>query len=545
MFSPPCQRQPQAPQDDAGSFQENPLKIMLNLLDLLLVLLAAWFVVPPALLNRIVHLPLPFDNHIASSPTLANLLGFLALLILRFALGRKNARGTCLTRAIAHLPAAWQPAIAGLVSLFVFLGVAQRGMWPTGDSIPAKLVPISLLEEGNLDLNEFLPGIPRELAYGIHILNGRALAGQALSGRALSGQAHSAYPLGTSFSVLPVYAAYRSLFPDRFAQWRETYRQPGGDQSPLNIANRLERISAAVIAALCVVLFWLLAEKETTQRQSLVWFSVAFALGTSMSSTAVTGLWQHGPGCLFVLLTLWMLRKAESGLSGWLIGAGLSAAWAYWCRPTTLFITATFAVYVLITYRARALYFLIPCAMGGFGAIAFNQWMFGNPTGGYAGNMSLFVTFDPAVALAHLASPSRGLLLFSPFLAFAVIAGIRRLRKFPLDWSSFCLYAAMVQLVLFSCWRTWTAGSAFGPRYLCEAAMLLCVAMTTSLSGMSWVSWKGRTFAAMVLFSCLLHLTGGSQGDRGWTANAYVPDSLENAWNLPNSQIAWTLEINP
>ncbi|MCB1102797.1 MAG: glycosyltransferase family 39 protein, partial [Kiritimatiellae bacterium] len=319
----------------------------------------------------------------------------------------------------------------------------------------------------------------------------------------------------------------------------------GGDQSPRNIANRLERISAAMIAALCVVLFWLLAQRETTQRQSLMWFSIAFAVGTSLSSTAVTGLWQHGPGCLFILLTLWMLGKAESGLSRWLIGAGLSAAWAYWCRPTTLFITATFAVYVLITHRARALYFLIPCAMGGCGAIVFNHWMFGNLTGGYAGNMSLFVPFDPAVALAHLASPSRGLFLFSPFLVFAVIAGMRRLRKFPLDMSSFCLYAAMVQLILFSCWRTWTAGSAFGPRYLCEAAMLLCVAMTTSLADMNWTTWKGRVFAALVLFACILHLTGGSQGDRGWTAKAYVQDSLGNAWNLPNSQIAWTFGFNP
>ena len=151
----------------------------------------------------------------------------------------------------------------------------------------------------------------------------------------------------------------------------------------------------------------------------------------------------------------------------------------------------------------------------------------------------------PAVALAHLASPSRGLFLFSPFLVFAVIAGMRRLHKFPLDMASFCLYAAMVQLSLFSCWRTWTAGSAFGPRYLCEAAMLLCVAMTTSLADMNWATWKGRVFAALVLFACILHLTGGSQGDRGWTANAYVQDSLRNAWNLPNSQIAWTFGFNP
>jgi len=135
--------------------------------------------------------------------------------------------------------------------------------------------------------------------------------------------------------------------------------------------------------------------------------------------------------------------------------------------------------------------------------------------------------------------------VFSPFLLFAAAAGVKQVFKFPLSVSSFCFYSAVANVILFSCWGTWTAGSSFGPRYLCEAALFLCLIFPFCFRLPDVSRLLREMFILAVLFSLFIHMTGARQGDHSWTSRVYVEDSLPAAWKWRDSQLVWTMIGGP
>ncbi|MEO6212247.1 MAG: hypothetical protein ABIP65_01350, partial [Vicinamibacterales bacterium] len=70
-------------------------------------------------------------------------------------------------------------------------------------------------------------------------------------------------------------------------------------------------------------------------------------------------------------------------------------------------------------------------------------------------------------------SPSRGLLIFSPIVAFTA-AGVGM--AFQDGWrarAGWCLAAAAVQFVLYGCYTVWWGGHTYGPRYMLDLLPLL------------------------------------------------------------------------
>ncbi|MBN1269660.1 MAG: hypothetical protein JXB04_08735 [Kiritimatiellae bacterium] len=501
----------------------------LNVVDALVALFALWCLVPTLVFGRELQIPLPGGDYISSSLSSHNLVSLWVLLLVRLGLRAKARRPPVVERWFGGASPALQAVFIGAACLLLYLAAGQERMWPSGDTVPAKLVPISILEERNLDLDEFADGIHEGRRYGLYRVGGRAF---------------SAYPPGTALTALPVYAAAYLLFPDAFHSWRAIYGLPGGDDLP-NVANVLELLAAALIAALAAVAFWRLCMTLSGDVRTALWFTAAYAAGTSLLSTAAIALWQHGPACLFLGLVLLFLLRAQCGRAGPLVLAGLCAGWAYVCRPTTAVITVVLFLWILKRFRMKALWFAGPVGAVLALLLAWNRVNYGSFAGGYAQNVSLFARFDPRVALALLFSPSRGLFVFSPFLLFAVVLGMREVRRAPLGLPAFCLYAAISQVALFSCWKTWAAGSSFGPRYLCEAALLLAVLLPAGFRARAGRKWIRVAFVAAVLFSCHVHILGARHGDHGWTDRAFKGDDLSAAWNVRDSQLAWTLGRPP
>lgn len=504
------------------------MKRWLNILDICLVLLAAWFVLPLLVVGRELEIPLPFGNHISASLSQRNLLIYLVVLWLRLQL-RAKAGELWLSRFCKSLSPFLGSLLIGVVAFLLYFHIGQCRAWPSGDTVPSKLLPISLLEQGNMDLEVFRSGIPEYRAYGLHKIGDRSI---------------SAYPPGTSLTALPVYTVFAVLFPEAFHSWRLAYSIPNGDDLP-NVANFMEQFSASLIAALAVVVFWLICVRVTKDRQSSLWFTAAYGLGTSLLSTASLALWQHGPACLFLgLMVLCLLRAKEKGF--WLLVlGGLSGGWAYVCRPPVAVVLAVLALWVVLEFRWRAIGFLISCAVPAVGVMIWNQVVYGNVMGGYGPFVSAFVTFDWRVFLTLLFSPSRGIFMFSPFLLFAVAACLRPFIKFPLGLSSFCLYGALAIAIFFSCWGTWAAGSAFGSRYLCEAALLLSLLLPFCFRLPAVPRWLREAFILAVLLSCFIHITGARHGDHSWTSRVYVEDNMTSAWRWRDSQLVWTMIGGP
>ena len=504
------------------------MKRWVNVLDVCLVVAAAWFVLPLLVLGREPEMALPFGNHITAGLSQRNLLIYLVVLWIRLHL-RTESGESWLIRFCKGLSPALGSLLIGVVAFLVYLNIGAFRSWPTGDSIPSKLVPISILEHGNMDLEAFREGVPSGRGYGFYRTGDRSI---------------SVYPPGTPLTALPVYAAFAVLLPETFHSWRWAYSVPGGDDLP-NVANFMEQFSAALIAALAVVVFWQICLRVTTDRRASLWFTVAYGLGTSLLSTASLALWQHGPACLFLgLMVLCLLRGREGG-SWFLALAGLSGGWAYICRPPVVVVLAVFALWVVLEFRWRAIAFLVPCAVPSVAIMIWNQVVYGSFMGGYAPLASVFVAFDWRVFMALLFSPSRGVFIFSPFLLFAVALGIKQLFKTSLSFPSFCFYSAVANVILFSCWGTWTAGSSFGPRYLCEAALFLSLVFPFHVHLPAVPRFLREVFIVAVLFSCFIHITGARQGDHSWTSRVYVQDNLPAAWKWRDSQLVWTLIGGP
>lgn len=504
------------------------MKRFINILDVCLVLVVLAFVVTTLFVGREPELPLPQGNHITVGLSQRNLFICMAVLWIRLHL-RSGSGEVWLCRFARSLSPFLVSSLIAFLSFLVFLNVGSSRAWPSGDTIPIKLQPISILEHGNLNLEVFRAGIPESRAYGFYRAGGQLL---------------SAYPPGAALTALPVYGAFKVLAPEPFDSWRCAYAVPNGDDLP-NVANYMERFSSSLISALSVVVFWLICVRVTKDRMSSLWFTAAYALGTSLLSTASLALWQHGPACLFLGLMILLLLKAEERGRWSLVLAGLSAGWAYVCRPTVAVALAPLALWVVWKFRWRALEFLLASAVLGVGVMVWNRVVYGSAAGGYSQLAAVFVPFDWNVFLALLFSPSRGLFVFSPFLLVAAAAGLRSIPRSPLSLPAFCLYASVANLVLFSCWETWSAGSSFGSRYLCEAALLLSLLLPFCFHLQTASRWLREAFILAVLCSCFIHITGARQGDHGWTSRAFRGDDLAAAWKWRDSQLVWTMIGGP
>jgi hypothetical protein len=230
--------------------------------------------------------------------------------------------------------------------------------------------------------------------------------------------------------------------------------------------------SALVAAAVCLVIY----ATCRSYLESLPGFLITAVtvLGSSLVSTASTALWNMDLAALFVALCLWLIARFDSGrspsLRPLLLGSFLFAA--YLCRPSAAVFVAVVLGYLLLTDRSAWLktavvsagllaLFLI------FSRFEYGQWL--PPYYNEAGRFQLERAPVWIALYGNLLSPSRGLLIFSPFLipvGLGTAAHFGMLKKRPLFW----LVPAWLALLLLLLARStkWWGGYAYGPRLLLE-----------------------------------------------------------------------------
>lgn len=308
------------------------------------------------------------------------------------------------------------------------------------------LVSQALLEHGTVRLEAYAAGDDAPL-------NRYSTLGEI---KQANGHTYYVFPLGTSVLAVPFVGLARL--------W-------GWDMQTPEDNYRLQDLLASLSCALIFGIVYQLA-RCYLQPAPALGIAAASVLGSSLVSTLGTAFWNFNLAILFVLLAVLLLARREqqaASVHPYLLGGLLFGA--YFCRPAA----ATFIIAVLIylLVEDRQLFVRTAAAAGGLllvfliaSRLEYGQWL---PDYYSAAKFTLHQTPPGSLLYGLFLSPSRGLLVFSPFLVVVLAALVWRfgeLRQERLVVLSLAWIALHVLVISRS--TRWWGGHGYGPRVLTD-----------------------------------------------------------------------------
>ena len=387
----------------------------------------------------------------------------------------------------------------------------------TGDTIPARYLPLSLVRELDFDLDEFPFLYESKLPYFLTSSYGHII---------------SAYPPWTGVLALPVYLGPALL---------------GVDPTSL-LMEDLEKRAAMLMTAVSVVVLFFALRRVTFEKNA--WFiAVIYAFGTSSFSTSSQALWQHGPVQLFLALTIFCIVKGLaiprfSAYSGFTLGCMVIS------RPMNIIIALPLVVYIVHKQRDQIVGFLLAGAPVLLLFMAYNAFYFGSPfTTGFGAtvvtpsavistHLSSFDTPILAGIAGVLVSPGRGLLVYSPVFVFSVVGMIIAWREPRYFYLRYLSVAPLLLLIIVSKWIGWWGGDCYGPRLLADVTPILCFLLYPAVD---YCEGKKAVKYAMIGLAALsigMHAIGAGRdrvGEKTWTAHYEIGRHPERLWSWRDS----------
>jgi len=249
------------------------------------------------------------------------------------------------------------------------------------------------------------------------------------------------------------------------------------------------RVAAVLMAAFTVCVFLTALFQTGSPGWSYV---IAFgtALGTQIWSTASRVVWSHTWGVLLLGLAILYLVGGEQ--RRWRINPVVLATlmvWTFFVRPTNAIACLVVSVYVLLRLRSILVGYLATSLIWLGAFVAYSEYHFGRllprqylQGGGFELNVA-----DQLQGLAGLlASPSRGILVFSPVLIVVIVWLVRHRRFVPSPaLVTLAVAACALQLLLVSSWKIWWGGFAYGPRLLTDLVPWL--ALLATAAAVAWM----------------------------------------------------------
>ncbi|HVA80478.1 MAG TPA: hypothetical protein VNF29_06100 [Candidatus Binataceae bacterium] len=351
------------------------------------------------------------------------------------------------------------------------------------------------------------------------------------------------YPYGSSILSLPFVAAMREA---------GTSVAPHGDYSfAVEAAMQLTFASLLMGLLACV----LLAAAETML--PVAW-SIAVALGASFGtqiwSSASRALWSHTWEILITgLVILALLNHAVCGRRLRPVWIATLVSWAFYVRPTGAFEVVAISVYFWIYCRRD---FLAFAATGLFWAAAFValSWsIFGTAIPPYYDLGYFFTRTNFLIVLAGiLISPSRGLFVFVPVLAFVIWLTARYWRSLPCrPLAALAIAIISSNLLVITMDYRWWGGHSYGPRL--ETDLVPWFALLAILGIRALLNDTLRSRIAIPVACILL---AASVGINGWGAISAAPylwtaspnnidEHPERIWDWKSPQFLAGLVVDP
>ena len=355
------------------------------------------------------------------------------------------------------------------------------------------------------------------------------------------GHFYNTYPIGVALIVLPAVCVWDGV--------KALSRIDLEAAAMVKADLALELTLASLLTAVAVSLFFCYCRRRLSLARSAL-LTFLFAFGTSAYSSASRGMWQHGPSMLLFLASILVFDRLEA--TGWksvwaCILLGFLTAFSFSVRPSNLIVIASLGILTLIKKGTYFLAFLVGAAIGLAPMIYFDLSIFGTILSPYyqmtMGGATQPFHWRPFLGL--LISPSRGVLIFSPFLAVVVLRFWPSvLKKHPISKLEIVL-AALVLIWIYGTAKfpNWWGGGSYGPRLLCETfpcLLVLLIPLAKDASFKAGMPQKALAAAFLVLggVSVAIHFRGATSEDV-WRWNG-VPVGIdhdpERAWAWHNIQ---------
>ena len=312
-----------------------------------------------------------------------------------------------------------------------------------------------------------------------------ALLGDQEDKSASGGLLYSNKAPGLAFAAYPVYVALRLVLPPPVS----------GTSDPIFYGVRFLTVSLASIVALCVLARRLTIEAGEQLVAPMVILAVGF--GTPMLFYA-RSFFSHAWSASLLFFAWELLRRVDEPGARWRPGiaalAGLLAGFAAISEYTVAPIALLLALRAGIgAPRRRILGFALGAVVPLMLLLIYNAACFGSPfilssarenAPQYA-HLGRFLGFghpSPIVALSYLFHPARGVLVFSPFLAWSAF-GVARWWRSRESRSDCILVLGTIALffVLLCMYHNWHGGGSLGSRYLLPGLFFVAVPIGRAL----------------------------------------------------------------
>jgi hypothetical protein len=409
---------------------------------------------------------------------------------------------------------------------FFFYNVNLRPI-AAGDSVPASLIPVTLLTEGTLRMdkyNDYYTDYYRKILHSEKKIPNVYFFHKTEAGF------FSTYPIATGLLVTPLYAVpvgLYSLFHPTTAEW-------------VFFAQVAEKIAAATVASGAAVLFYLICLRLSLRRWRAWVLTFAYAFASEAWTISSQALWQHGPGVFFILAAcLAALAHLGNPSARKALLIGFCCGFAIAIRPTNVLFAAALGGWVLIRRPSFWFYYLFPVTVFCVALASYNAAIFGNVRGGYtAPFQGNFLEGFSGI----LFSPGRGFFLYFPLAFFGLAGYYRAVRRRDSDigFYSVLIFSFAAQILLLSKWPTWWGGHCFGPRYLTEVQPMILLASIPWFREARIGSLPGIAFAIFFVWSLFIQGVGAFvYPSGGWDMTPVnIDDRPSRAWDWIDNPVS-------
>lgn len=409
--------------------------------------------------------------------------------------------------------------VAGFGFFVLALALFSPVTYASSDPFFSLVVSQAILENGDISLDPYqkeAPQLFQELDYQVTEIDGRS---------------YYNFPLGSSFIALPFVWIFQAFGKDMFVV-------------PDN--HLLQNVISAFLTSGAFVLAYLVCRIYLPVFASMV-ITLIFTLGTTLISTGSTAYWNLNATVFLILLALLLLvrydSEAASTVHPTLLGVLLFAA--FFTRPTSaVFIVIVFGyllfrdrqelVRVCLTAFALLLLFLL------FSRLTLGSWL---PDYYVSAGRFGIENFGRSLS-GVLISPSRGLLIYSPFIIVIIVGMILMISEVRGSiLLLLCLIWFILHVLVVSSIRHWWGGFSYGPRLLTDSVPALLIITVILWSQLIKQGRTGLQFGLAMPFILLgivaisIHSVQGLFNVKTPLWNA-IPDIDENSeylfdWRYP------------
>lgn len=289
-------------------------------------------------------------------------------------------------------------------------------------------------------------------------------------------------------------------------------------RTPANFA--VQRVLSATSVSLVFVLLYLLVRSRLGRRDSLI-LAGAFTCGSTILSTMGSALWSINYTTVIAAGGLNMLAHSRGTTLSWhtSILVGLLLFLAYFTRASAAVFVLSVLLYILFRHRPAFPYVALTSGILLFLFAVWSRHTYGLWLPPYY--LPTRLANDARAPfwqglLGHVASPSRGILVFSPFVILPMTALLLRPRVALRDpLARACLLWATLHIVISSQGVQWWGGWSFGPRLLTEIVpglLLLTASAWKDLRAYLSQTTKRLVTGAFLVLSGLAAVIHGPQG---------------------------------